>query len=163
MIMSPSRAGVRGFAARFQVGDPKPRSRYRVKPMKIGEVAERSGCHPETVRYYERIGLLPAPPRTAGGYRDYRPADADRLRFISRGRELGFSLEEIRSLLGLAEDDGLSCQDVDRLARGHLLDIRNRLNDLQRMASELERVIGSCSGGERGQCAILDTLRHPPS
>ncbi|AOH36971.1 helix-turn-helix domain-containing protein [Luteimonas sp. MJ204] len=131
--------------------------------MKIGEVAERSGCHPETVRYYERIGLLPAPPRTAGGYRDYRPADADRLRFISRGRELGFSLEEIRSLLGLAEDDGLSCQDVDRLARGHLLDIRNRLNDLQRMASELERVIGSCSGGERGQCAILDTLRHPPS
>lgn len=131
--------------------------------MKIGEVAERSGCHPETVRYYERIGLLPAPPRTAGGYRDYRPADADRLRFISRGRELGFSLEEVRSLLGLAEDDGLSCQDVDRLARGHLLDIRNRLNDLQRMASELERVIGSCSGGERGQCAILDTLRHPPS
>lgn len=131
--------------------------------MKIGEVAERSGCHPETVRYYERIGLLPAPPRTAGGYRDYRPADADRLRFISRGRELGFSLEEIRSLLGLAEDDGLSCQDVDRLARGHLLDIRNRLNDLQRMASELERVIGSCSGGERGQCAILDTLRHPQS
>lgn len=131
--------------------------------MKIGEVAERSGCHPETVRYYERIGLLPAPPRTTGGYRDYRPADADRLRFISRGRELGFSLEEIRSLLGLAEDDGLSCQDVDRLARGHLLDIRNRLNDLQRMASELERVIGSCSGGERGQCAILDTLRHPPS
>lgn len=131
--------------------------------MKIGEVAERSGCHPETVRYYERIGLLPAPPRTAGGYRDYRPADADRLRFISRGRELGFSLEEIRSLLGLAEDDGLSCQDVDRLARGHLLDIRNRLNDLQRMASELERVISSCSGGERGQCAILDTLRHPPS
>ena len=131
--------------------------------MKIGEVAARSGCHPETVRYYERIGLLPAPPRTAGGYRDYRPADADRLRFISRGRELGFSLEEIRSLLGLAEDDGLSCQDVDRLARGHLLDIRNRLNDLQRMASELERVIGSCSGGERGQCAILDTLRHPPS
>src|SRR5690606_41081910 len=119
MIMSPSRAGVRGFAARFQVGDPKPRSRYRVKPMKIGEVAERSGCHPETVRYYERIGLLPAPPRTPGGYRDYRPADADRLRFISRGRELGFSLEEIRSLLGLAEDDGLSCQDVDRLARGH--------------------------------------------
>lgn len=131
--------------------------------MKIGEVAESSGCHPETVRYYERIGLLPEPPRTAGGYRDYRPADADRLRFISRGRALGFSLDEIRSLLGLAEDDDLSCGDVDRLARGHLLDIQARLGDLQRMASELERVIASCSGGERGQCAILDTLRHPPS
>ena len=131
--------------------------------MTIAEVSQKYDISADTLRYYERIGLLPAPPRTAGGYRDYRPADADRLRFISRGRELGFSLEEIRSLLGLAEDAGLSCQDVDRLARGHLLDIRNRLNDLQRMASELERVIGSCSGGERGQCAILDTLRHPPS
>ncbi|KGM50702.1 MerR family transcriptional regulator [Lysobacter concretionis Ko07 = DSM 16239] len=131
--------------------------------MKIGEVATRSGCHPETVRYYERIGLLPAPPRTSSGYREYQPTDVDRLRFISRGRDLGFSLAEIRSLLGLAEDDGLSCEDVDRLARVHLVDIQARLGDLQRMAAELERVIGSCSGGERGQCAILDTLRHPPA
>src|SRR5690606_1867317 len=115
MIKSPGRIGRPRIATRFQVGDPKAWSRYRVKPMRIGEVAARSGCPPETVRYYERIGLLPAPPRTASGYRDYRPADADRLRFISRGRELGFSLAEIRSLLGLAEDDGLSCQDVDRL------------------------------------------------
>ena len=130
--------------------------------MKIGEAAERSGCHPETVRYYERIGLLAPPPRTAGGYRDYQAADVDRLRFISRGRGLGFSLEEIRSLLGLAEDDALSCRDVDRLARSHLLDIRARLDDLQRMASELERVIDSCGGGQRGQCSILGTLRHSP-
>ncbi|QOW21771.1 helix-turn-helix domain-containing protein [Lysobacter avium] len=130
--------------------------------MKMGEAARLSGCHPETMRYYERIGLLAAPPRTTGGYRDYRPADVDRLRFISRGRNLGFSLEEIRSLLALAEDDGLSCQEVDHLARLHLVDIRARLGDLERMASELERVIDGCSGGERGDCAILDTLRHPP-
>ena len=131
--------------------------------MKISEAAAASGCHLETIRYYERVGLIPSPNRTGSGYRDYTLADVERLRFVSRGRELGFSLEEIRSLLGLAEDDGLSCQDVDRLARGHLHDIQTRLSDLQRMASELERVIGSCSGGERGQCAILDTLRHPPS
>lgn len=130
--------------------------------MKIGEVAERSGCHPETVRYYERIGLIPTPPRTTAGYRDYAPADVDRLRFISRGRNLGFSLEEIRSLLALADNHVLPCGEVDRLARIHLADIRARLDDLQRMASELERVIGGCGGGERGECVILDTLRHPP-
>lgn len=128
----------------------------------MGEAATRSGCHPETVRYYERIGLLPAPPRTTAGYRDYGPADVDRLRFISRGRNLGFSLEEIRSLLALAEDDALSCGEVDRLARIHLADIRARLDDLQRMALELERVIDGCGGGDRGDCIILDTLRHPP-
>lgn len=129
--------------------------------MKIGEAAARSGCHLETVRYYERIGLLPVPPRSSNGYREYQTADVDRLRFISRGRDLGFALAEIRSLLDLAEDDGLSCQEVDRLARVHLRDIRTRLSDLQRMASELERVIDGCSGGERAQCVILDTLRHP--
>jgi MerR family mercuric resistance operon transcriptional regulator len=131
--------------------------------VKIGELAACSGCHPETVRYYERIGLLPSPPRTSGGYRDYAPEDVARLRFVSRGRDLGFSLEEIRSLLGLADDDGLSCQEVDRLARVHLADIHTRLDDLQRMATELQRVIDSCSGGERGQCTILDTLRRPPA
>lgn len=131
--------------------------------MKIGEAAAASGCHLETVRYYERIGLLPAPPRTSGGYRDYRPADVDRLRFVSRGRDLGFSLPEIRSLLRLAENEALSCQEVDQLARGHLKDIRTRLDDLQRMASELERVIHSCDGGECGQCTILETLRHAPA
>src|SRR3546814_6087089 len=94
---------------------------------------------------------------------DYRPADVDRLRFVSRGRDLGFSLPEIRSLLRLAENEALSCQEVDQLARGHLKDIRTRLDDLQRMASELERVIHSCDGGECGQCTILATLRHAPA
>ena len=128
--------------------------------MKIGEAAAASGCHLETVRYYERIGLLPQPPRTRSGYRDYRAEDIDRLRFVSRGRDLGFSLEEIRSLLRLAENADLSCQQVDHLAREHLAEIQAKLKDLHRMASELERVIHSCGGGERGQCTILDTLRQ---
>jgi len=129
--------------------------------MKISEAAEASGCHLETIRYYERIELLPRPGRESNGYRVYGPADIERLRFIARGRDLGFSLEEVRSLLQLASDDGLSCMDVDRLARSHLDDIRTRLADLQRMASELERVIASCQGGQRAECAILSTLRQP--
>ena len=129
--------------------------------MKISEAAAASGCHLETIRYYERIELMPSPGRTGSGYRAYSAADVDRLRFITRGRDLGFSLEEIRSLLGLAQDPALSCAEVDMVARQHLHDIRARIADLQRMATELERTIGSCRGGERGTCTILETLRQP--
>lgn len=129
--------------------------------MKISDAALASGCHLETIRYYERIGLMPSPGRTASGYRKYSPADIERLRFVTRGRDLGFSLEEIRSLLRLAQDPAMSCGEVDRLAREHLHDIQTRIEDLQRMASELERTIGQCGGGERGQCTILETLRQP--
>lgn len=128
--------------------------------MKIGEVAAASGCHLETIRYYERIGLLPPPARTSGGYRAYVGADVERLRFVTRGRGLGFSLEEIRSLLQLAGHDDLSCAEVDRVAHAHLRDIRTRIADLQRMAGELERVIDGCGRGQRGQCTILSTLRR---
>lgn len=131
--------------------------------MKISDAATASGCHLETIRYYERIGLLPKPGRSASGYRVYTPADVDRVRFISRGRDLGFSLDEIRSLLQLAEDPRLSCVDVDRLARQHLAEIQARQQELRRMAKELERTIGACAGGERGRCAILTTLRSPRS
>jgi MerR family mercuric resistance operon transcriptional regulator len=128
--------------------------------MRIGEAAAASGCHIETIRYYERIGLLPRPARTGGGYRDYLPQEVDRLRFITRGRELGFSLEEIRSLLTLSDDPALSCRDVDQLARHHLADIEQRVRELRRIARELERTIASCAGGKRGQCAILGSLRQ---
>lgn len=129
--------------------------------MKISEAASASGCHLETIRYYERIGLMPSPGRTGSGYRNYSQIDVERLRFVTRGRDLGFSLKEIRSLLRLAQDPAMPCGEVDRLARQHLCDIQVRIEDLQRMASELERTIGSCHGGERGQCTILDTLRQP--
>ena len=126
--------------------------------MKIGEAATASGCHIETIRYYERVGLLPHPARSVSGYREYLPVEVDRLRFITRGRELGFSLEEIRSLLALSDDPTLSCRDVDQLARRHLADVRQRLRELRRIARELERTIASCAGGKRGQCAILGAL-----
>lgn len=129
--------------------------------MKISEAATASGCHLETIRYYERIGLMPRPERTGTGYRSYEDAEVERLRFITRGRDLGFSLDEIRSLLRLAQDPDLSCGEVDHLARKHLGDIRARIADLHRMANELERTIGACHGGERGTCTILETLGQP--
>ena len=129
--------------------------------MRIGEIAAVSGCHLETIRYYERVGLLPKPPRTMGGYRVYGPQDLDRIRFVTRGRDLGFSLEAIRGLLQLSENADLSCLEVDQLARQHLTDIEAKLGDLRRMALELRRVIHTCNGGERGQCTILATLREP--
>lgn len=131
--------------------------------MRIGAAAAASGCHIETIRYYERVGLLPHPARTDGGYREYQPKEVDRLRFITRGRELGFSLEEIRSLLTLSDDPALSCHDVDQLARHHLADIEQRVRELRGIARELQRTIASCAGGKRGQCAILGSLRQRPT
>lgn len=128
--------------------------------MKISEAAAASGCHLETIRYYERIGLMPRPDRQVNGYRTYTPAEVDRLHFISRGRELGFSIEEIRSLLQLDDAPCLSCGDVDRLARKHLADIQRKIIELQRMAVELEDVIGHCAGGERDSCTILGALKR---
>jgi MerR family mercuric resistance operon transcriptional regulator len=129
--------------------------------MKIGEAAAASGCHLETIRYYERIGLLPRPKRTASGYRTYGPDDVARVRFITRGRDLGFSLDEIRDLLRLTEDPELSCAQVDQLARRHLSEIQARQRALRRMARELERTIAGCAGGRRAACAILGALQQP--
>lgn len=131
--------------------------------MKISEASQASGCHLETIRYYERIGLMPAPTRTGSGYRSYSEQDVERLRFITRGRDLGFSLDEIRSLMRLDQDGDLACEDVTRLAQQHLIDVQERIRDLQRVARELERTIRSCGGGVRAQCAILDALKHSPA
>lgn len=131
--------------------------------MKISEASQASGCHLETIRYYERIGLMPAPTRTGSGYRSYSEQDVERLRFITRGRDLGFSLDEIRSLMRLDQDGDLACEDVTRLAQQHLIDVQERIRDLQRVARELERTIRSCGGGVRAQCAILNALKHSPA
>ena len=127
--------------------------------MKIGQVSAASGCQIETIRYYERIGLLKAPARTEAGYRHYTEDDIDRLRFVTRGRALGFSLDEIASLLRLAQDQGLSCDDVDRLARAHLADVQQRVGDLLSIQEELQRTIEGCRGTQRSQCSILQALQ----
>jgi len=129
--------------------------------MKISDAAAASGCHLETIRYYERLGLVPAPTRTGNGYRVYNQTEVDRLRFINRGRELGFGLDEIRSLLSLGDNPAMSCSDVDAIARTHLTDIQRRIAELRLVATELERVMAQCAGGQRGTCAILGALRNP--
>jgi MerR family mercuric resistance operon transcriptional regulator len=131
--------------------------------MKIGEAAALSGCHLETIRYYERIGLLPRTVRTNNGYRDYTAEDVDRMRFVIRGRDLGFSLDDIRSLLRLTANSRLSCVEADRVARQHLADVRARIAELRRMAKELERTIESCSGGSTGDCKIIGALKGAPT
>ena len=129
-------------------------------PMRISEAAAASGCHLETIRYYERVGLVQPPARRGNGYRSYEPEDVERLRFISRGRDLGFSLDEIRGLLALDQAPGLSCSEVDAIARTHLDLTRRRMAELSRIATELERVIEHCDGDACGDCAILQALRH---
>jgi len=128
--------------------------------MKIGEAAAASGCHLETIRYYERIGLLPKPTRRGNGYRDYRVSEVEQLRFITRGRGLGFSLDEIRTLLRLAEHAEMPCAEVDRLARQQLAQVEARIRELQSMARELERTIASCAGESCGECTILSALQQ---
>lgn len=126
--------------------------------MKIGEVAAQSGCKVETIRYYERQGLLPRPARTASGYRSYGHQDVDRLGFVTRSRALGFGLAEIRDFIGLEENPDLSCADVDRLAREHLAEVRHKLEQLQRLERALAALIAGCHGGQRADCAILNAL-----
>jgi len=130
--------------------------------MRIGEAAAVSGCHQETIRYYERVGLIAGPDRRANGYRNYTSEDIDRLRFVVRGRGLGFSLEEIRRLLVLAERSDLSCSEVDQLAREQLGEAKKRIKELQRIARELERTIQACAKQSCGECSILDTLLRRP-
>ena len=126
----------------------------------IGELAARTGTSPETIRYYERVGVLPPPMRAGGGrYRRYGASDVERLLFVRRARELGFSLDEVRELLGLADQPDRSCAEVDQLARAHLASVNDKLAQLAALRDELERVIGACEGGlQIAECRILGAL-----
>lgn len=126
--------------------------------MRIGELAKKTGCHLETIRYYERIGLMPAPERSLSGYRQYSTADVGRLNFIMGSRALGFHLEEVRSLLRLASESTLSYADVDAMARQHLAQVEEKQRELGALASELQAMIGACDQGSRAQCTILRSL-----
>ena len=126
--------------------------------MRRGEVAARSGCNSETVRFYERQGLLPVPSRTAGGHRDYAPEHLRRLTFIRRSRELGFTLEQVRNLLGLVDGGEWTCAEIRAMTLEHLADVRRKLADLQNLAMILEDMAAQCSGGTVPECPIIDAL-----
>ena len=112
----------------------------------------------ETIRYYERIGLMPAPPRTAENYRHYSAAHVSRLTFTRRARDLGFSIERIRALLDLADQNEQSCEAVDAIAREHLADVKRKLADLSALRRELDSLIGQCRHGTVAECRILEAL-----
>lgn len=126
--------------------------------MKIGELANATATNVETVRYYEKIGLLAPPARTSANYRAYGNEHLARLSFIRRARDLGFTLESVRELLTLSDDRSQSCEAVDGIARIHLTEIDRKIGDLRALRSELSRVIGSCSQGTVADCKIIETL-----
>ncbi len=129
----------------------------------IGVLSSETGVNIETIRYYERVGLMPKPPRTEGRHRIYDAAHLKRLTFIRRGRELGFSLDEIRDLLGLVRGHDLTCAEVKALTEAHVADIRRKVKDLRRLERVLRDLAARCHGGEVPDCPILDALSTGPT
>lgn len=133
-------------------------SNSSIKGLQRHQLARQTGCHLETIRYYEKIGLLPNPPRSAGGYRIYDETHVRRLRFILRARELGFGISEIRDLLHLVDCSSQTCVEVQRRTEPHLAEIRAKIADLQRIEAILVTMISQCSGKNVPECPIVDAL-----
>lgn len=135
-----------------------------MRPLTIGRLAAVTGVNLETVRYYERIKLMPPPARTASGHRAYEESHMQRLAFIRRARELGFSIEEVRALLALAEPTHASCAEVREIAGAHLQDVRTKLADLAKLERILAETVARCSGDPVPLCPVLDMLgARPPA
>jgi MerR family mercuric resistance operon transcriptional regulator len=124
----------------------------------IGELSRRTGCNVETIRYYERAAVLPRPARSEGGHRMYGTAHVMRLGFVRRARELGFTLDEVRALLRLVDQEDHACVEARELAARHLQSVSARIADLRRMEAVLAGVIECCSVGATPECALLETL-----
>jgi len=129
----------------------------------IGRVSALTGVNIETIRYYERIGLVPRQPKSAGGRREYDPVSVKRLSFIRRARDIGFSIEDIRSLLALSEPNHRSCAEVRNIAEIHRDAIMLRVADLNRLQTLLTETINKCSGRKIPHCAVLDMLASEKS
>ena len=129
----------------------------------IGNLSKQSGVNIETIRYYEKIGVMPAPGRNAGGFRIYEPDHLKRLSFVRRGRQLGFSLDEIRSLLRLVDGHGYTCAEVHALMLSHLAEIRRKIRDLRRLQRAMAEMAARCSGESVPECPIVDALFDAPA
>ena len=121
-------------------------------------IARRTGCNLETIRYYEKIGMMPEPPRTQAGYRIYDTKHVERLSFILRARELGFSLDDIRGLLALVDRGTQTCAEVKERTEQHLADVRAKIADLKRIEQVLVETAAQCSGDEAPECPVLEAL-----
>lgn len=126
--------------------------------MNISQAAQASGLTPKMLRYYESIGLLKPAIRTASGYRQYQTADLDTLAFLKRARDLGFSLEEVGTLLELQRDRHRASADVKALASAHVQDLNCKIEEFISLRDTLQALIDECQGNEDSACAILDSL-----
>jgi len=133
----------------------------RADGLSIGELSRLTGVNIETIRYYEKIKLLPKVPRTGSGHRIYGSAETRTLAFIRRARELGFSLDDIRGLLGLEGPGNASCAEVREIASVHLDSIRTKIADLKRLERVLASTIAKCTGDRVPDCPIIDLLTSP--
>jgi DNA-binding transcriptional MerR regulator len=124
----------------------------------IGEAARRSGVKVPTIRYYEQVGLLKAPPRTEGNRRLYDSADVRRLAFIRHARKLGFDVDAIRTLLVLQDDPGQPCSAADAIARSRLVEVKQRIASLKALKTELQRMVTGCEHGRVDECRVIEIL-----
>ncbi|MFB2684257.1 MerR family DNA-binding protein [Shewanella mangrovisoli] len=127
--------------------------------MKIGEVAKHTGLSVKSIRYYHDIGLV-CGERNEAGYRVYRHRDIESLKFVHQCRDLGFSLEDCKLLLGLRNNDSRNAEDVKHLTRNHLAYVEEQIGKLQNLRSQLQQMVSECQGGEQPHCAIIDSLNH---
>ncbi|MGX5636877.1 MerR family transcriptional regulator [Brevundimonas diminuta ATCC 11568] len=147
-------------------------SSTRAADLPIGKLSAATGVKVPTIRFYEQIGLMAAPPRTDGGRRLYDPAAVRRLAFIRHARQLGFDLSAIRSLLDISTDPDRPCADANAIALARLAEVRARLRSLKALEKELARMSRACEGGEVGSCRAIEVLsdhdlcevrEHPPA
>ena len=129
-----------------------------VKPLRRVDLARATGCNLETIRYYETVGIMPDPPRSAKGYRSYDETHVRRLKFVMRSRDLGFSLEEIRELMGLVDNRTQTCAEVQAVAESHLKDVQAKIVDLARIERVLSETVARCTGDAAPDCAVIDAL-----
>jgi len=124
----------------------------------IGEMSRQTGVHIETIRYYERIEIIPKPDRTEGGNRQYNHEQLKRLSFVKKSRDLGFTLDEIRALLLMVDRQDFTCNQVHTMTIEHLENVKKKLSDLKRMEKTLKSMASQCSKGDVPECPIIETL-----
>jgi MerR family transcriptional regulator, mercuric resistance operon regulatory protein len=126
--------------------------------MFIGELSRRTKVNIETVRYYERKGIMPSPPRTESGHRIYDENHLKRLSFVRRCRELGFGLDSVMEMLRMVDGGGVTCEQVRTVSKNHLDDVRLKIADLKRLEKTLNRTVSLCEGGKDPDCPIIEAL-----
>ncbi|KAA0686124.1 MULTISPECIES: MerR family transcriptional regulator [Azospirillum] len=126
--------------------------------LSIGDLGKATGTKAETIRFYEKVGILPEPARTSGNYRSYSEEHVRRLTFVRKARNLGFRLETVRALLDFADQPDRPCVEVDKLVIEQLHEVERKLADLERLRKELARMIQQCHGGPVSDCRIIEAL-----